>query len=330
MTSDYKNINFCSESTLVVDFFEAAYQLDYEKIKILVSNNEVDINIAEKYGHLSLAVKKSHMSDMFGSIQCGKVTCQIFEKIDHFETEDIKVITSLLKVLVSEGLVLEDVIYDKTEFSVEDSQYFWFTVIRKLLIKSKSDKDESYSELISYLDETLYRDTEDKGKIVRTTQLHLAVETSNHTAVTQLLKEFPARTDFITYMQAMPSMIFPSGLYDSEPFLITPVTLALKQMDLEMINIFCNNNVLDINTELDEDEEVWCWGMQPIIKRKNSGFCGRRKLSVCLNVLRKSKHFFDSTKLLELQDKFKSTLMNDFTLQIASVILAIEKKTMLN
>jgi len=48
MTSDYKNINSCSESTLVVDFFEAAYQLDYEKIKILVSNNEVDINIAEK------------------------------------------------------------------------------------------------------------------------------------------------------------------------------------------------------------------------------------------------------------------------------------------
>ena len=319
-----------NQETKLDELFEAAYKLDINKIYHILQTGNVDVNAAETpTAHLSLTGEKNHLQDMFGFFPCGKVTTQIFERMDHLEPGDIGVITNLLKLLVDAGLVLGEVIFDKTssEFCKEDSQYFWFTVIRKLLVNKDNDK---YKELIKYLNDTLDNENDDYEKLVRTTKLYLAVEGSDHTAVRDIIEQFPAQTDYITYIQAMPGVIFPRGAYDDEAFLITPLTLALKHQDAEMVNILCSLD--DSANKMNESKETWCWGVQPLIKRKITGFCRKRKLSLCLEVLRNDEQFFESMNL----NAFKSTLMADFTLQIAKVILAIEKsnsdevKTLLN
>ena len=157
----------------------------------------------------------------------------------------------------------------------------------------------------------------------------LAVEKRDHATVKGILESYPDKENFITYMHAIPSMIFPRGLYDDDPFLITPVTLALRQEDLAMVNLFCNyKNLKSKEDKITKEKETFCWAMQPLIKRKISGFSRKMKLSLCLDVLRNNEHFFKGTELLALQDIFKSTLPNDLTLKVAKLILAIEQNNL--
>ena len=256
--------------------------MEINKIDQILQTSDVNINDAQiPTGHLSFTGDKNHMQDMFGFFPCGKVTCQIFERMDQLKPTDIGIITNILKLLVNAGLALGEVIFDRKlgEFCTEASQYFWFTVIRKLLIKKDT---EEYSQLIRYLNDTLDSENDDHEKLVRTTKLYLAVETRDPAAVRDIIEKYPARTDYITYIQAMPGVIFPRAAYDEEPFLITPVTLALKHQDEEMVNIFCKlNHFISKKKVTNQGEEAWCWGMQPLVKRKISGFCRRRKLSLC-------------------------------------------------
>ena len=158
------------------------------------------------------------------------------------------------------GLTLETVIFDRrnNKFSVYDSDFFWFTVLRKLYIYSCDPaKEEShqniYKNLAGYLEENLYKDCATYGQIARTAKLFLEVENGGHHRVEDLLKTFQTQLHFHKHMRVIPGMIFPIGSFYEEVVHVTPVALALRQRDIRMVNLLCK----------------YRWGKQTMFKVKN-------------------------------------------------------------
>ena len=129
-------------------------------------------------------------------------------------------------------MVLEEVIFDRqnNEFSPEDSDYFWFSVLKKIY-KYSYDKakvesqQKAYMALASFLEESLYQGCEQYGQIARTARLFLAVDEGDSATVQRILDEFKKKFHFQTYMRAIPGEIFPIGSYDKDPVLVIPLPL---------------------------------------------------------------------------------------------------------
>ena len=84
--------------------FKAVYDLDLDRVGVILNSGKVDVNAASTLTHLTLTAEsdskpRQHMLQSFASSQFGKVTCQLFEKIDHEETAQS--ILCLIQVLHS-------------------------------------------------------------------------------------------------------------------------------------------------------------------------------------------------------------------------------------
>ena len=82
--------------------FKAVYDLDLDRVGRILNSGKVEVNAVSTLVHLTLAAESSskprqHMHQSFASCQFGKVTCQLFEKIDH--EEEVQKILLLLQVM---------------------------------------------------------------------------------------------------------------------------------------------------------------------------------------------------------------------------------------
>ena len=83
----------------VSKYFGAAYDLNTDQIQMIIDSRQVDLNCVYSYGQTKREGKPDeHMLQNFGSIKEGKVTCQVFEKIDRATESEVKVILHLVKV----------------------------------------------------------------------------------------------------------------------------------------------------------------------------------------------------------------------------------------
>ena len=83
----------------VSKYFGGAYALNTDQIRMIIDSGQVDLNCVHNYGQTKREGKPDeHMLQNFGSIKEGKVTCQVFEKIDRATETEVKVILHLLKV----------------------------------------------------------------------------------------------------------------------------------------------------------------------------------------------------------------------------------------
>ena len=84
------------------DFFEAAFELNIEWLEMILNRGELDVNSAYCYGQSSHSGRPDyHMLQSFGSAKNGKVTMQIFEKIDLLGESEVGTILNILKVNLS-------------------------------------------------------------------------------------------------------------------------------------------------------------------------------------------------------------------------------------
>ena len=274
-----------SRGTSISDFFAAACELDSGWFELILDKGELDINSVYCYGQASCSYRPDyHMLQSFGSAKTGKVTMQIFEKIDVATEKEVKIMLRMLEILVRKGVVIEDVIFDrrKNKFS-EDSLYFWFTVLRKAYIYSSDNtKVESLQTafrcLASYLEETIV--TFCRGShIIRTTKLFTAVEESDYQGVHELLERFPEKNHFESYMRAIPGSLFPKEVYKDDNIEINPVAIALHKKDIRMLNLLCISSPY---------------------KDSPLGMTRRWRMDVtlCLDILRKDEQFFENPELV--------------------------------
>ena len=89
------------EETSLGEYFLAGYDLNIDKLNLIIDSGKVDINSVYNVGK-SIAREggmiEEHMVQSFGSFKNGKVTCQIFEKIDYVQETELKLITQIIKV----------------------------------------------------------------------------------------------------------------------------------------------------------------------------------------------------------------------------------------
>ena len=73
----------------VSGLFSAAYDLDKDNVGVILRSKVVDRNSAYSFGQTSSPERPDeHMLQSFSYATCGKVICQIFEKIDQGEKAD--------------------------------------------------------------------------------------------------------------------------------------------------------------------------------------------------------------------------------------------------
>ena len=98
---EVQNVEPSKADTSVGGLFKAVYDLDLDRVDMILTSGRVDVNAASTLVHLNLAAESdsSHMLQSFDSCQFGKVTCQLFEKID--DEEQAQQILLLLQVFTS-------------------------------------------------------------------------------------------------------------------------------------------------------------------------------------------------------------------------------------
>ena len=63
--------------------FPAVCDLDKDKVEVILGSGAVDVNSVYSFGGARVSGRPDeHMRETFGSAKCGKITCQLFEKID--------------------------------------------------------------------------------------------------------------------------------------------------------------------------------------------------------------------------------------------------------
>ena len=73
----------------VSGLFSAAYDLDKDKVEVILRSKVVDVNSAYSFGQTSSPGRPDeHMLQSFSYAISGKVICQIFEKIDQGDKAD--------------------------------------------------------------------------------------------------------------------------------------------------------------------------------------------------------------------------------------------------
>ena len=64
--------------------FRAVYELDKDKVEVILRSGKVDINSNWCFGQTSVSERPDeHMLESFSTAHSSKVTCQLFEKIDN-------------------------------------------------------------------------------------------------------------------------------------------------------------------------------------------------------------------------------------------------------
>lgn len=90
-------VNYVFPFDDVTTYFLAACALDKDTVADVVNSGRLDVNTQTIFGQDHKPGRPDgHMLQSFGSVQRGKVTCQIFEKID--QEEKIEDIFALLQV----------------------------------------------------------------------------------------------------------------------------------------------------------------------------------------------------------------------------------------
>ena len=73
----------------VVGFFSAVYALDKDKVEVILTERRIDVNSVTNFGQIKVSGRPDeHMRQIFDSLMCGKITCQLFEKIDQEDNAD--------------------------------------------------------------------------------------------------------------------------------------------------------------------------------------------------------------------------------------------------
>ena len=229
----------------------------------------------------------------------------------------------LYQFLVDNGLILEDVIFDKQkdQFDQDNSAFFWFTILRKLYMHSKCPTKEAsrglYTSLASYLEDILFRNSEDYGKLARTAKLFLAAETGDTDTVEDILSKFKPKTHFYLHMRSVHCHIFPSGVYDHSRIFVTPVALALRKRDVKMLSLLCSHSV----------------GREPMFRGQgtNPEIEQRKVVTLALEAIRDDQDFFNNTVLTDLLDQqpqntggMYSTRSVNWSVKMAEVFHAVE------
>ena len=82
----------------VTRYFVAGLKLDMEDMEFVLNSGQVEVNSVTTYGQSRTpGTPGDHMMQTFGSIQPGKITCQIFEKID--QEDKVSQILHMLQVI---------------------------------------------------------------------------------------------------------------------------------------------------------------------------------------------------------------------------------------
>ena len=230
---------------------------------------------------------------------------------------------------MAKGLTLENVIYNKAEgkFDAGNSQFFWFTVLRKLHIHKRdptSRKSQiAYANLTSFLEENLFQTSGQHEALRSTVTLYLAVEEGDADSAEEILNEIVDSSGVIPYMRALPGAIFPSGSYQNDPVLVTPVALALKQKDIKMLSLLCS-----------------FWQKEAMFQEAVSRDSHRerdRVTSLCLEIIREDTDFFKNPVLRELLEPpahldnvthINSLNTLKWSVKVAEVFLAVETKNL--
>ena len=81
------------------DYFKAAINLQFDQVKKIIEEGQVDVNCHCLYFYANISKKADHHSrQCFEYVKSGRVTLQLFERIDHFAGDDAKNLLLLLKV----------------------------------------------------------------------------------------------------------------------------------------------------------------------------------------------------------------------------------------
>ena len=176
---------------------------------------------------------------------------------------------------------MEKVIYDRNsnEFSEEDTDFFWFSIFRKIYMRSQDpgvDKDcqDNYKSLGSYLEDHLHAGTEQQGKIARTAFLFLIIGQGDKAGVEKIIHDYPNLCDFKTHMRTIPGQIFHPDMCREYNIQVSPLTLALKKRDVDLLHLLHNS----------------VWGE---VKLFSSNVVMKMKVALCLDILRKDLTFFE-------------------------------------
>ena len=227
------------------------------------------------------------------------------------------------------GLTLENVIYNKAEgkFDANDSQFFWFTVLRKLHIHRRDPRrgktQTSYANLTTFLEDNLFQASGEHEAFRKAVSLFLAVEDEDADSAEEILTEIGDNCGVIPFMRALPGALFPYGSYQNDPVLVTPVALALKQKDIKMLSLLCS-----------------CWRKEGIfqeIGKRNPQRERDRVTSLCLEIMRDDSDFFKNPILRELLEPpahldnvthIHSLNTFKWSVKVAEVFLAVELKNL--
>ena len=134
-----------------------------------------------------------------------------------------------------------------------------------------------YKSLASYLEENLYRETEQYGKIARTAAIFLAVENRDKVTVDIFLDDFPNRSHFYKHMRTIPGQIFPKDAFLQHLINVSPVALALRQKDVGMLQLLHKS----------------IWGKELMFTKKVM----QLNVNLCLELLREDEAFFENPDL---------------------------------
>ena len=207
------------------------------------------------------------------------------------------------------GLTLGEVIFDgrNSRFSSEESDYFWYTVLRKIFIySSDSSKCEAYKTALKNLSKYLEESLLNGFQIERTTWLFLSVEKSDYETVKDLLERYPKHCQFTSYIRAIPGIIFPKDSYRGEVIQINPVAIALRKGDIKMLNLLCH---------------------YPRYQTPPLGMTGKWKMDItlCCDILRDNEDFFDNPDLPNVPFQFQFATSIESSVLAAKLFRACEK-----
>ena len=97
------------EETSLGEYFLAGYDLNIDKLNLIIDSGQVEINSVYNLGKAIArddGMKEEHMQRSFGASKNGKVTCKIFEKIDFAQQTELKLIVQIIKVRLTTSILI--------------------------------------------------------------------------------------------------------------------------------------------------------------------------------------------------------------------------------
>ena len=169
--------------------------------------------------------------------------------------------------------------------------------------------------MTSYLEENLYKDSREIGKVARTAEMFQAVEEGDADTVEAMLQKIRSNMDYnYSYMWTPPGLIFPLECYENSPIYASPMALALKQKDVKMLSLLCSS--------------AWC--RLPLFCEPIHAY--NKATTLCFGVLQSDKDFFKNPLLADLPcqaaDDTGMTQTMKWSVRLAEVFMAVGTKNL--